>query len=178
MKNEYGESNANLNLNIEAEPEPEGDGPTFVEKPRIQSQNQGKLVIMDCKVKANPKPEIVWTHAGKIVKESSKISISIVQEKQDIYYIKLTLNDPGAEDSGLYKCNIKNALGELNANLTLNVESEFRIFLSIPFNSSIPRANPFLFHSYTRDQGKTEGREDREEENGHSRVPRAFQIYA
>lgn len=137
VKNEYGESNANLNLNIEAEPEPEGDGPTFVEKPRIQSQNQGKLVIMDCKVKANPKPEIVWTHAGKIVKESSKISISIVQEKQDIYYIKLTLNDPGAEDSGLYKCNIKNALGELNANLTLNVESEFFLFNLISFTSNI-----------------------------------------
>lgn len=134
-----------MNLNIEAEPEPEGDGPTFVEKPRIQSQNQGKLVIMDCKVKANPKPEIVWTHAGKIVKESSKISISIVQEKQDIYYIKLTLNDPGAEDSGLYKCNIKNALGELNANLTLNVESEFRIFLSIPFNSSCESISRFCF---------------------------------
>lgn len=112
-------------MNIEAEPEPEGDGPSFVEKPRIQSQNQGKLVIMDCKVKANPKPEIVWTHAGKVIKESSKISISIVKEKEDIYYIKLTLSDPGPEDSGLYKCNIKNNLGELNANLTLNVESKF-----------------------------------------------------
>jgi len=125
VKNEYGESNANLNLNIEAEPEPEGDGPTFVEKPRIQSQNKGKLVIMDCKVKAKPKPQIVWTHASKVVKESSKISISIVQEKEDIYYIKLTLNDPGPDDSGLYKCTIKNELGELNANLTLNVESKF-----------------------------------------------------
>lgn len=125
MKNEYGESNANLNLNIEAEPEPEGDGPTFVEKPRIQSQNKGKLVIMDCKVKATPKPQIVWTHAGKEVKESSKISLSVVQEKDDIYYIKLILNDPGPDDSGLYKCNIKNDLGELNANLTLNVESKF-----------------------------------------------------
>jgi hypothetical protein len=37
----------------------------------------------------------------------------------------LTLNDPGPDDSGLYKCNIKNELGELNANLTLNVESKF-----------------------------------------------------
>lgn len=129
MKNEYGESNANLNLNIEAEPEPEGDGPTFVEKPRIQSQNKGKLVIMDCKVKAKPKPQIVWTHAGKVVKESSKISISIVSEKEDIYYIKLILNDPGPDDSGLYKCNIKNDLGELNANLTLNVESKFAYFI-------------------------------------------------
>lgn len=124
MKNEFGESNANLNLNIEAEPEPEGDGPTFVEKPRIQSQDKGKVVIMDCKVKANPKPNIVWTRAGVVIKESSKISLSVVEEKNDIYYIKLVLNDPGADDSGLYKCNIKNALGELNANLTLNVESE------------------------------------------------------
>ena len=124
MKNEFGESNANLNLNIEAEPEPEGDGPTFVEKPRIQSQDNGKLVIMDCRVKAKPKPDIVWTHAGKVVTEDSKISITIIKEKDDVYYIKLMLNDPGADDSGLYKCNIKNALGELNANLTLNVESK------------------------------------------------------
>lgn len=50
MKNDFGESNANLNLNIEAEPEPEGEGPQFVEKPRITSQQNGKLVIMDCKV--------------------------------------------------------------------------------------------------------------------------------
>lgn len=52
VKNEFGESNANLNLNIEAEPEPEGDGPTFVEKPRITSHQNGKLVVMDCKVRS------------------------------------------------------------------------------------------------------------------------------
>lgn len=32
------------------------------------------------------------------------------------------MNDPDTDDSGLYKCNIKNTLGELNANLTLNIE--------------------------------------------------------
>lgn len=42
--------------------------------------------------------------------------------EEDIYYIKLELTDPGMDDSGLYKCNIKNTLGELNANLTLNIE--------------------------------------------------------
>ncbi|XP_023314711.1 muscle M-line assembly protein unc-89-like isoform X1 [Trichogramma pretiosum] len=122
MKNEFGELTANLNLNIEAEPEPEGDGPTFVEKPRIQSHDKGKIVIMDCKVKAVPKPTITWTHAGNVIQESSKIQISIVEESAGIYYIKLVLNDPGADDSGLYKCSIKNDLGQLNANLTLNVE--------------------------------------------------------
>lgn len=128
VKNEYGESNANLNLNIEAEPEPEGDGPIFIEKPRIVSENNGKLVIMDCRVKANPRPTITWTREGQVVKEDSKIQMSIVEEKDDIYYIKLELQDPGLDDSGLYKCNIKNNLGELNANLTLNIESKLFVF--------------------------------------------------
>ncbi|XP_047102337.1 muscle M-line assembly protein unc-89-like isoform X2 [Schistocerca piceifrons] len=121
VKNEFGESNANLNLNIEAEPEPEGDGPTFIEKPRIVSEQGGKLVIMECKVKANPKPTIVWYREGKVVKESSKISMK-VDQKGDTYHIILEVRDPQLEDSGLYKCNIKNDLGELNANLTLNIE--------------------------------------------------------
>jgi len=90
VKNDLGESNANLNLNIEAEPEPEGEGPTFVEKPRIVSEQNGKLVVMDCKVKADPKPDIVWTCDGKVVKESSKIKMS-VEGKGDIYYIRLEL---------------------------------------------------------------------------------------
>lgn len=124
VKNEFGESNANLNLNIEAEPEPEGDAPTFVEKPHIQSKEGGKLVVMGCKVKASPKPTIVWYHEGKLVTDSSKIKMR-VEVKDDIYTIILELNDPGLEDSGLYKCNIKNELGELNANLTLNIESKF-----------------------------------------------------
>nr|XP_037877238.1 muscle M-line assembly protein unc-89-like isoform X3 [Bombyx mori] len=121
VKNEFGESNANINLNIEAEPEPEGEGPTFVEKPTIQSKDNGKLVIMGCKVKASPRPTIVWYHEGKEIKESSKIKTRI-EVHEDIYTIILELIDPGIEDSGLYKCNIKNELGELNANLTLNIE--------------------------------------------------------
>lgn len=90
VKNEHGESNANLNLNIEAEPEPEGDPPTFVEKPRIRSDNNGKLVIMDCKVKADPKPEVIWYHNGQVIKQSSKITWRM-EQKTDHYYIILEL---------------------------------------------------------------------------------------
>lgn len=123
VKNEFGESNANLNLNIEAEPEPEGEGPTFVEKPRIMSEDNGKLVIMECKVRANPKPVITWSKEGVVIEESSQIKM-YCDEKDDVYVICLRLSEPNLEDSGLYKCNIKNDLGEVNANLTLNIESE------------------------------------------------------
>merc|ERR1712071_688717 len=121
VKNVYGESNAKLNLNIEAEPEPEGGAPTFIEKPKMESSADGKKVTMSCKVKADPKPSVVWTREGVTVKESSRISISIVQEK-DSYAIKLELKDPQPADAGLYKCTVKNVHGEVNANLTLNIE--------------------------------------------------------
>lgn len=78
-------------MNIEAESEPEGEPPTFLEKPRIRSENNGKLVIMDCRIKANPKPDVVWHHNGKVITQSSKLSWTI-QEKEDFtYYIRLEL---------------------------------------------------------------------------------------
>lgn len=93
-----------------------------MEKPRITSHNNGKLVVMECKVRSDPEPQITWYREGKLVTESTKITISTKMIEKEIYYIKLELNDPGTEDSGLYKCNIKNIHGELNANLTLNIE--------------------------------------------------------
>ncbi|KAI5700170.1 hypothetical protein M8J75_015173 [Diaphorina citri] len=121
VKNEFGESNANLNLNIEAEAEPEGDPPTFIEKPKIRSEQGGKLVVMECKVKAKPMPEIVWFHEGKELQQTDRISWNVTL-KGDKYHIRLEVKDPRKEDTGLYKCNIKNFHGELNANLTLNIE--------------------------------------------------------
>jgi len=79
-----------LNLNIESEPDLEGNGPTFVEKPRIASEKNGKLVVMDFKVKADPKPTITWYREGKVIKESTKIKMSMTQTKE-IYYIRLEL---------------------------------------------------------------------------------------
>lgn len=128
VQNSFGESNAKLNLNIEAEPETQAKGtaPTFVEKPRIESSADGKKVTMFCKVKADPKPTVIWTRESVVVKESSRISISIIEEKE-VYSIKMELKDPHPDDAGLYKCTVKNAHGEVNANLTLNIESKLNI---------------------------------------------------
>ncbi|KXJ80778.1 hypothetical protein RP20_CCG023458 [Aedes albopictus] len=121
ISNEFGESSATLNLNIESEQESTKNAPIFVEKPHIVSLDNGKLVRMECKVKTDLKPDITWTREGKIIQETSKLKITMTAEK-DVYHISLVLKDPQTEDSGTYKCNIKNILGELNANLILNIE--------------------------------------------------------
>ncbi|XP_049301025.1 twitchin isoform X6 [Anopheles funestus] len=121
ISNEFGESSATLNLNIEAEQETTKNAPIFVEKPHIVSLDNGKLVRMECKVKTDIKPDITWTREGRLLQETSKLKMTMTQEK-DVYHITLVLKDPQTEDSGTYKCNIKNILGELNANLILNIE--------------------------------------------------------
>ncbi|KFM81373.1 Twitchin, partial [Stegodyphus mimosarum] len=121
MINEHGELNANLNLDIQAEKPPAGEAPTFVEKPKIIPEDGGNRIIMECKVRASPKPDIKWTCDGADVRESTRIKQTIKQDK-DVYHIKLELKNLEFTDAGLYKCNVKNVHGESNANLTLNIE--------------------------------------------------------
>ncbi|KAL1471012.1 hypothetical protein MTO96_023931 [Rhipicephalus appendiculatus] len=50
IRNEDGEINANLNLNIAGAAAPTGVAPSFVEKPQITAEEEGKLIIMECKL--------------------------------------------------------------------------------------------------------------------------------
>ena len=116
---------ANLNLNIEATEPVKREPPVFVEKPRITSQRDGKLIVMECLVKATEKPTITWSKEGKSIAESARIKKIVKTQKDDVYLCQLELSDPDFDDAGLYKCNVKNTHGETNANLTLNVERKY-----------------------------------------------------
>ena len=49
-----------------------------------------------------------------------------------------SLQDPQPSDAGLYKCTVKNAHGEVNANLTLNIESKLKLGVPIFSQSAFP----------------------------------------
>lgn len=82
-----------------------------------------KLIIMECKVRAEPKPEITWYNDGVLVQESSKVKQTITKEN-GIYVIKLELRDTGVAESGTYKCFCQNEVGNATANLTLCIEGK------------------------------------------------------
>merc|ERR1712038_143996 len=125
MKNEFGQLQAKLNLNIEAEPQAapqaQGQAPTFVEKPKIVTEKDGKLIKLMVRYRAESMCECVWSFKETVLKETS--SMKVVHEKQyDYWESRIELTDPAPENAGLYKCVVNNKYGEINANLSLNIE--------------------------------------------------------
>merc|ERR1711999_50239 len=50
-------------------------------------------------------------------------SMKIIHEKSfDYWESRIELTDPAPENAGLYKCVVNNKFGEINANLSLNIE--------------------------------------------------------
>jgi hypothetical protein len=95
MKNEYGQLQAKLNLNIEAEPAPAaaatataaavgGCAPTFVEKPRIVTKEEGRLIMLIVKYRAEAQCELIWSFKETRIIETK--TIRIVHERIEDYF--------------------------------------------------------------------------------------------
>ena len=96
MKNEHGQLQAKLNLNIEAEPAApppaQGQAPTFVEKPTIVTKEDGKLIMLIVRYRAESKCECIWSFKETVIRETS--SLKIIHEKSYDYWesrIELTV---------------------------------------------------------------------------------------
>ena len=87
MKNDFGQLQAKLNLNIEAEPAPPaatGAAPTFVEKPKIVTKEEGKLIMLIVKYRAEAQCTTVWSYKESQVVESK--TVRMVHERVADYW--------------------------------------------------------------------------------------------
>lgn len=55
----------------------DGIAPTFVKKPAIRQEDDGKRLLFECRIKADPKPSVTWSHNAAIVKESKRHKVYI-----------------------------------------------------------------------------------------------------
>ena len=67
----------------------EGLAPEFLEKPRIIPKEGGKLIIMQCKVKAKPAPKITWYQGTKLVKETNRVQAKVIEGAGDEFTVSL-----------------------------------------------------------------------------------------
>merc|ERR1711974_458400 len=52
----------------------------------------------------------------------AKFAVKYNTLSSDEYEIMLEISDPAPENAGMYKCVVSNKFGEINANLSLNIE--------------------------------------------------------
>ncbi|KAK2728043.1 hypothetical protein QYM36_008500, partial [Artemia franciscana] len=139
-KNKLGEVSASINLNFSPVDEPierqiDGIAPTFSKKPQIIQEEDGKRLRFECKILADPKPDISWFHDGVGVKSGGRFKVTI-QKDGNSYPSTLQISDVTVEDAGKYKVTAKNELGESNATISLNFDSDE--VASVPKNGVRP----------------------------------------
>merc|ERR1711974_163163 len=62
-KNRLGEVSASINLNFSAgaQKQQEGIAPNFIQKPVTKQENNGKKLLFECALTADPAPSIAWS---------------------------------------------------------------------------------------------------------------------
>ncbi|CAF4420414.1 unnamed protein product, partial [Adineta steineri] len=102
----------------------EGTAPTFIQKPIIKQENDGKRLIFECKIAADPKPDLFWSRDDVAIQDSGRYLIYCDPLPNNAYVACLEIDDVNASDAGKYKISAKNKLGESNAHIQLNLDNQ------------------------------------------------------
>ncbi|CAF1208181.1 unnamed protein product [Didymodactylos carnosus] len=142
VKNKTGEVSANVDLNFAAEDDAiqaqvekqvltfydrnsaEGTSPTFIQKPIIKQENDGKRLVFECKIAADPKPDLSWSRDDVPIQDSGRYLIYCDPLPNNAYVACLEIDDVNSADAGKYKITAKNKLGESNAHISLNLDNQ------------------------------------------------------
>lgn len=68
----------------------DGTAPTFVKKPAIRQEDDGKKLIFECQIKADPGPSVSWSHNSENVKEGPRHKVRYCDHPA---YVELRLTE-------------------------------------------------------------------------------------
>ena len=95
--------------------------PKFTQKPSLKQD--GGNIVFSCEIEAEPKPEVTWFLGDNPLSEGDRLIKSVTQiEGTKKYSLNLTVKDVVASDSGTYKVEAKNKLGQMAGNINLNLQ--------------------------------------------------------
>ena len=104
--------------------------PSFTQKPKLRQEDDGNKLIFECKLLANPKPDIEWFRGDEAVEVSKRVEVVIKPGAKNLFDVQLIVDDVEEEDAGLYKVKARNKYGEVAASINLNFSREYYLFLS------------------------------------------------
>ena len=77
----------------------EGIPPTFSQRPKTKTVEEGTDVELECRLVAVPEPEVTWFHNGKRIKNNERVSV-ISQADVHMYCSIIQIREVRAEDEG------------------------------------------------------------------------------
>lgn len=95
--------------------------PRFTTKPSLKQEDGGKRLVFLCALEASPQPEITWFLGNTELKASDKHKMKVEAKGGIAYNIVMELIGVAKDDAGTYKVVAKNKLGEVSANINLNL---------------------------------------------------------
>lgn len=60
----------------------DGKAPTFARKPAIRQEDDGKRLIFECRIEAEPVPGVCWFHNNVEVKLDARHKVSIIRNSE------------------------------------------------------------------------------------------------
>lgn len=56
----------------------DGLAPTFLKKPAIRQEDDGKRLLFECLIKADPLPQVRWSHNGSPVDDDARHKVLLL----------------------------------------------------------------------------------------------------
>ncbi|XP_041468950.1 twitchin-like isoform X3 [Lytechinus variegatus] len=116
-----GDAHATINLNFDIKDASREGAPTFIEKPTIKQEDQGRRVVFEVKLMGDPKPNIKWHYNDREIKEDKKYRMRS-QTKGKVYLLTLEVNNGSNTDSGNYIVVAENENGKATSTINLKFE--------------------------------------------------------
>ncbi len=94
--------------------------PKFESKLSDQEANEGKQIVLKCKINCTPAPEVVWLKGGNDITKDSRFKIT----KDPNGFDMLTIGSAGRSSGGEYEIKATNEMGTASSRCTVRVNSE------------------------------------------------------
>ena len=95
--------------------------PRFTSKPALRQD--GSNIVFNCELEANPEPAVTWFRGSEKLVDNDRIRTSATKDGNK-YSLNLVVKNVSPDDSGSYKVEAKNALGQMSANINLNLQGK------------------------------------------------------
>ena len=80
--------------------------------------------MFNCEIEASPAPSVTWFKGSEQLTDNDRIVASVTKKAGTTYSLDLVVKNVSPTDSGTYKVEARNTLGQMSANINLNLQGK------------------------------------------------------